>query len=68
MGAKRSGVDKRAVFQKGGFGGCSPGTKTGTRIRSHVPPERKPERPWKLKPGFINRVLVAVIFEASECL
>ena len=24
--------------------GCSPGTKTGTRVRSHVPPERKPER------------------------
>ena len=22
---------------------------------------------WKLKPGFINRVLVAVIFEASKC-
>ena len=32
------------VFQKGGFGGCSHGTKTGTRVRSHVPPERKPER------------------------
>ena len=50
-----SGVVKRVVFQKGGFGGCSngtktgtrvhsdvpPGTKTGTRVRSHVPPERK---------------------------
>ena len=24
--------------------------------------------PWKLKPGFINRALVAVIFEASKCL
>ena len=24
--------------------------------------------PWKLKPGFINRVLVAVSFEASKCL
>ena len=24
--------------------------------------------PWKLKPGFINRVLVAVIFEASKRL
>ena len=31
------------VFQKGGFGGCSPGTKTGTRVHSDVPPERKPE-------------------------
>ena len=37
-----SGVDKRVVFQKGGFGGCSPGTKTGTRVHSDVPPERKP--------------------------
>ena len=34
---------KRVVFQKGGFGGCSPGTKTGTRVHSGVPPERKPE-------------------------
>ena len=59
-----SGVDKRVVFQKGGFGGCSPGkpergyirmfprnenrnegtfacspgTKTGTRVRSPKPP------------------------------
>ena len=24
--------------------GCSPGTKTGTRVRSHAPPERKRER------------------------
>ena len=30
--------------EKGGFGGCSPGTKTGTRVHSYVPPERKPER------------------------
>ena len=36
---------------KGTFG-CSPGTKTGTRVHSDVPPERKPERghvrmfPW----------------------
>ena len=29
-------------FPKGGFGGCSPGTKTGMRVRSHAPPERKP--------------------------
>ena len=49
-------------IQKGGFGGCSPGTKTGTRVhsdvppvpgpktrtrvRSHVTPERKPERAY----------------------
>ena len=37
-----SGVRKRVVFQKGGFGGCSPGTKTGTRARSPKPPFWKP--------------------------
>ena len=57
--ADLSGVGKRVVFQQGGFGrcppplnenrnegtfGCSLGTKTRTRVRSHVPPERKPER------------------------
>ena len=55
--ALMSGVHQRVVFQKGGFGGCSPGMKTGTRVHSdvplaknqndgtnsHVPPERKPE-------------------------
>ena len=35
----KSGVDKRVVSKR-----CSPGTKTGTRVRSHVPPEREPER------------------------
>ena len=40
----KSGVDKRVVFQKSGFGGCSPGTKTGTRVHSDVAPERKPEQ------------------------
>ena len=39
-----SAVDKRVVFQKGGFGRCSPGTKTGTRVHSDVPPEQKLER------------------------
>ena len=39
-----AGVDKRVVFQMGGFGGCSPGTKTGTRVHSDVPLERQPER------------------------
>ena len=40
------------VFQKGGFGGCSPETKAGTRVHSDVPPEREQERgyvrmfPW----------------------
>ena len=34
----------RMAFQKGGFGGSSPRTKTGTRVHSDVPPERKPER------------------------
>ena len=35
---------ERVVFQKGGFGGCAPRTKTGTRVHSDVPPERKLER------------------------
>ena len=35
------GLTKRWFFQKGGFGGCSPGTKTGTRVHLDVPPERK---------------------------
>ena len=39
-----SRVAKRVVFQKSGFGGCSPGTKTGTRAHSDVPLERNPER------------------------
>ena len=30
-------------WNEGTFG-CSPGTKTGTRVSSHVPPERKPEQ------------------------
>ena len=29
---------QKGGFQKGGFGGCSPGTKTGTRVRSPKPP------------------------------
>ena len=41
---KQLGVDKMVVFERGGFGGCSPGKKTGTRVHSDVPPERKPER------------------------
>ena len=57
---------KLGGWQKGGFPkgwfwrmlprnetGCPPGTKTGTRVLSHVPPERKPERPWaSFKPIF----------------
>ena len=35
---------KKVVFQKGGFGGCSPGTKTGTRVHSEVPRNEKLER------------------------
>ena len=46
----------RVVFQKGGVGGCSPGTKTGTRVHSHVPPERKPERGYvRMFPRIENR-------------
>ena len=32
------GISEKGGFQKGGFGGCSPGTKTGTRARSPKPP------------------------------
>ena len=34
------GSQKRVVSKKGGFGGYSPVPKTGTRVRSHVPPEQ----------------------------
>ena len=36
------GGSQKSGFQKGGFGGCSPGTKTGTRVRSPKPPFWKP--------------------------
>ena len=39
-----SGVRKRVVFKNSGFEGCSPGTKTGTRLHPDVPLERQPER------------------------
>ena len=32
------GASQKSGFQKRGFGGCSPGTKTGTRVRSPKPP------------------------------
>ena len=32
------GVDKRVVSKRVVSGGCSPGTKTGTRVRSPKPP------------------------------
>ena len=47
---------KICVFEGGGKGGRE---------------ENRPKTLFflaKLKPGFINRVLVAVIFEASKCL
>ena len=36
------GSSQKGGFQKGGFGGCSPGTKTGMRVRSPKPPFWKP--------------------------
>ena len=36
------GVDKRVVFRNGAFGGCSPGTKTRTRVHSKVPEGHHP--------------------------
>ena len=61
-----SGVHTRVVFQKGGFGGCSPGTRTGTRVHSDVPPERKLERGYvrmfprkrKLEQGYIRQTIL----------
>ena len=39
--------------------GYSPGTKTGTRVRSHVPPERKPERGHVRQPHFSETALLS---------
>ena len=41
-GPENFGGSQKDGFQKGGFGGCSPGTKTGTRVRSPKPPFWKP--------------------------
>ena len=35
---------QKGGFQKGGFGGCSPAPKPGTRLHSDVPRHQKPER------------------------
>ena len=68
-----SGVRNMVVFKKGGYGGCSPGTKTGTRVhldvspgtktgtrgRSHVPLERNTgTRAHSPKPPFCETVLL----------
>ena len=37
-----SGVAKRVVFQKGGFGGCSPGNGNQNKGTFACSPERKP--------------------------
>ena len=43
-------------FQKGGFGGCSPAPKTGTKVHSDVPWHQKPERGHiRMFPGTKNR-------------
>ena len=54
--------------------GCSPRTKTGTRVRSHVPPGRKPERghirqnhPFT-KPPFCLPVRSGRLFSADRWL
>ena len=69
-----SGVCKRVVSKKGGFGGCSvapktrnegtfacsPGTKTGTRVLSHVPPGmRTGTRVHSPKPPFYETALLS---------
>ena len=43
---------------EGAFG-CSPGTKTGTRVRSHVPPEQKKTRVRSPKPPFYETALLS---------
>ena len=50
-----SGVAKRVVFQKGGFDGCSPGTKPGTRVHSDVPPTTKTGGGCRMFPRSQNR-------------
>ena len=44
MGAKKFMLKKFRGSAKGWFWRMFPGTKTGTRVHSDVPPERKPER------------------------
>ena len=38
------GFARQGGFQKGGFGGCPPVPKTGTRVHSDVPRYQKPEQ------------------------
>ena len=51
--ARTFGGTQKGGFQKGVFGGCSPGTKTGTRVRSDVPPQNeKPQQGYvRMFPG-----------------
>ena len=53
---RKSGVGRRVVFQKGGFGGCSSGTKSGTRVPSDVPRnENRNKGTFACSPGMKNR-------------
>ena len=48
--------------------GCSPGTKTGTRVRSHVSRERRPERGYiRQNSVILRKILVSAKF-VSEIL
>ena len=49
------GETQKGGFQKGGFGGCSPGTKTRTRVRSDVPSDRKTGTRVRMFPRNENR-------------
>ena len=46
---------QKGGFQKGGFGGCSPGTKTGTRARSP-----------KLLPALLQKLVGEFFFDFSQ--
>ena len=52
----RGFANLKGGFQKGGFGGCSPVPKTGTRVHSDVPRYQKTERRYiRMFPGTKNR-------------
>ena len=47
---------QKGGFQKSGFGGCSPVSKTGTRVHSDVPRYQTPERGYmRMFPGTKSR-------------
>ena len=53
---KNMGLKKVCPVKRRKYGKCG---------RQNAGTAENADDPWKLKPGFINRVLVAVIFEAE---